>query len=104
MADKKFGIRSKLGILSVLSHPSGSPASAVGNGSSRYRKGSLDLVDSVGATPYRVALRGVVAMVMIRFCCFARSFAMSTMGIVWPGPMWGIRRKWRLLVDIVEGD
>ncbi|KAL4592104.1 hypothetical protein LXL04_005088 [Taraxacum kok-saghyz] len=101
MAAKKFGIKSILGILSVVSHPSGNPASTAGNGSSRYRKGSSDLVVPVGVTPYRTALRGVVAIVTVTFGCFASSLAMSIMGIVWPGPMWGTRRKWRLLAAIV---
>ncbi|KVH99934.1 hypothetical protein Ccrd_021814 [Cynara cardunculus var. scolymus] len=83
----------KPGRASALSHPSGSPASAAGNGSSRKRTGSPELMCCWRLGPYRMALRGVVTMVTTTFGRCASSLAMSIMGMVWPGANKGIKRK-----------
>ncbi|CAN0878736.1 hypothetical protein LINGRAHAP2_LOCUS12625 [Linum grandiflorum] len=83
----------KEGSISAFSQPSGSPASTQGKRSSTrlIRSPNSSMArPSVGRN--RAALIGVVTIVTMT-PRLAKSFAMSTMGIIWPCAMNGKRTK-----------
>lgn len=89
----KFLNKCREGRASMLSHPSGRPALADGNGTWRSWIWSPDLLAREMIVLDRVAWRGVVIIVTI-VPWWASSLAMSIMGIRWPCAKCGSKTKW----------
>ncbi|KAL4592109.1 hypothetical protein LXL04_005093 [Taraxacum kok-saghyz] len=91
-----------VGRSSTLSHPSGNPYSEAGNWSSRIRIGWPEATARWRTAPNLAALRGVMTMVTVAEC-WAMSFAMSTIGMRWPGHISDYVKKAVYIIEILEG-
>ncbi|KAH7844358.1 hypothetical protein Vadar_027157 [Vaccinium darrowii] len=92
IATKNLLIKSGEVTFSSVSQPIGKPASAEGNGRLTRRTGRPEAAARSMVWWNLAAMRGVVMIVTVG-PCWANNFAMSMIGMKWPGAIKGNRTK-----------